>query len=173
MFNSQIGQTMEVYVDDMLVKSLAATDHIDHLWETSATLWLYSMKLNPEKCAFGVGSGNFLGFMVHQREIEANPDKIKAVLDMKSPTSTRELQRLNGRIAALNRFVSKSADKCMSFFKILRKAFQWGPEAEEAFQKLKAYLTIPPLLSHATPSEVLYLYLSVSPLAASSILIKN
>ena len=119
MFQFQIGRTLEVYVDDMLVKSLAASDHIDHLQETFNILRSYHMKLNPEKCAFGVGSGKFLGFLVNQRGIEANLDKIKAILDMKSPSSTKELRRLNGKIAALNRFVSNSADKCLPFFKIL------------------------------------------------------
>ena len=164
---------MEVYVDDMLVKSLIATDHIEHLQETFSILRLYQMKLNPEKCAFGVRSGKFLGFMVNHRGIEANPDKIRAILDMRSPSSTKELQCLNGRVAALSRFVSKSTDKCLPFFRILWKAFHWGPEAEEAFQKLKAYLATPPLLSHAVPGEVLYLYLSASPSAVSSVLIRN
>lgn len=131
------------------------------------------LNLNPEKRAFGVGSGKFLGFMVNQRGIEANPNKINAILDMRSPTSTKELQSLNGRVAALNRFVSKSADKCLPFFKILRKTFEWGPEADAAFQKLKAYLAAPPLLSHAAPGKLLYLYLSASPSAISSILIRN
>ena len=156
---------MEVYVDDMLVKSLAVADHIDHLQETFNILRSYHMKMNPEKCAFGVGLGKFLGFMVNQRGIEENPDKIKAILDMKSPSSTKELQHLNGRIAALNRFISKSADKCLPFFKILRKASEWGLEAEEAFQRLKAYLAAPSLLSHATPGETLYLYIEVAKLA--------
>ena len=119
MFQFQIRRTMEVYVVDMLVKSLATTDHIDHLQETFNILRSYHMKLNLEKCAFGVGSGKFLGFMVNQRGIEANLEKIKAILDMKSPSSTKELQCLKGRIAALNRFVSKSTNKCLPFFKIL------------------------------------------------------
>ena len=81
------------------------------------------MKLNPKKCAFGISSGKFLGFMVNKRGIEANPDKIRVVLKMKSPTSTKEVQHLNGRIAALNRFVSKLEDKCLPFFKILHRSF--------------------------------------------------
>ena len=144
MFQFQIESTIEVYVDNMLVKSLTVAYHIDHLQETFNILWSYHMKLNPEKCAFGVGSGKFLGFMVNQRGIEANPDKIKAILDMKSPSSTKELQRLNGRILALNRFVSKSADKCLPFIKILRKAFKWGLEEKKSFKRLKAYLDTPP-----------------------------
>lgn len=96
--------------------------------------------LNPAKCAFGVASRKFLGFMVSQRGIEANPEKIKAILEMQSPRSVKEVQRLTGCVAALSRFVAIFIDKCQPFFKILKKAFQWTEEAEEAFQQLKAYL---------------------------------
>ncbi|GMP41408.1 hypothetical protein CsSME_00011521 [Camellia sinensis var. sinensis] len=78
------------------------------------------MKLNPEKCAFGVGPGKFLGFMVSQRGIEANPEKIKALVEMQSPRTVKEVQRLTGRVAALNRFISRATDKCLPFFKVLR-----------------------------------------------------
>ena len=82
MFRPQIGQNVEVYVDDMLVKSLDEGKHVDDLEETLDTLRQYNMKLNPNKCAFGVSSGKFLGFMVSYRRIKANPDKIQAILDM-------------------------------------------------------------------------------------------
>ena len=85
MFRPQIGRNVEVYVDDMLVKSLDEGKHPDDLQETFNTLRRYNIKLNPSKCAFGVASGKFLGFMVSHRRIEANPEKIKAILDMKSP----------------------------------------------------------------------------------------
>ena len=81
------------------------------------------MKLNPVKCAFGVSAGKFLGFIVNYRGIEANPDKIKAVLDRLPPSNIKEVQRLTGRIATLSRFVSKSSDKCQPFFQVLKKAF--------------------------------------------------
>ena len=101
MFQKQIGTTMEVYIDDMLVKSTTAGLHISHLSETFQILREYNMKLNPAKCAFGVSAGKFLGFIVNHRGIEANPDKIKALLDMPSPSGIKEVQRLTGRIAAL------------------------------------------------------------------------
>jgi hypothetical protein len=122
---------------------------------------------------FGVASGKFLGFIVSQRGIEANPEKIQAVLDMHPPKTMKQLQQLTGRIAALNRFISRSTDKCLPFFKILRKVFIWGEECEEAFEKLKEYLSNPPLLSRATKGEILYLYLAVSPSAVSSALIRE
>jgi hypothetical protein len=125
MFEKQIGRNVEVYVDDMLVKSIQATDHVSNLKETFDTLRRYKMKLNPTKCAFGVSSGKFMGNLVSQRGIEANPEKVRAVLEMQPPRTTKQLQQLTGRIAALNRFISRSTDKCLPFFKILKKAFVW------------------------------------------------
>ena len=112
MFQKQKGASMEVYIDDMLVKSTTAELHIAHLVDAFLILREYNMKLNPAKCAFGVSAGKFLGFIVNNRGIEANLDKIKAVLDMLSPSSIKEVQSLTGRIAALSHFVSKASDKC-------------------------------------------------------------
>ena len=125
MFQKQIRTSMEVYIDDMLVKSTTAELHITHLSEAFQILREYNMKLNPAKCAFGVSAGKLLGFIVNNRGIEANPDKIKAVPDMPPPSSIKEVQRLTGRIAALSRFVSRASDKCQPFFQVLKKAFQW------------------------------------------------
>uniref|UniRef100_A0A2N9FPT8 Reverse transcriptase domain-containing protein n=1 Tax=Fagus sylvatica TaxID=28930 RepID=A0A2N9FPT8_FAGSY len=173
MFHDQIGRNVEVYVDDMLVKSKENEDHLKDLKETFQALRTYNMKLNPEKCAFGVSSGKFLGFMVSQRGIEANPDKIKAILEMSPPTTVKEVQSLTGKAAALNRFVSRSTDKCLPFFKVLRKAFQWTEECQRAFEELKVYLSSPPLLSPSKTGEELYLYLAVSSSAVSSALIRE
>ena len=123
MFNKQIGKNMEVYMDDMLVKSKEELAHLDDLKETFTTLKKYLMKLNPSKCVFGVVSGKFLGFMVSQRRIEANPEKVQAIINMVSPKTIKEVQKLTGRIAALNRFVFRAMDKCHLFFKTLKQAF--------------------------------------------------
>jgi len=147
LFKEQIGRNMEVYVDDMLVKSIQATSRIEDLEETFKMLRHYKMKLNPTKCAFGVYSGKFLGFMVSQRGIEVNPEKVRVVLDMQPPQTIKQLQQLTGRIAALNCFIFQSKNKCLRFFKIFKKAFFWSDECEEAFNRLKEYLTNPPLLS--------------------------
>ena len=112
MFQMQIGASMEVYIDDMLVKSTTTKLHITHMSEEFQILREYNMKLNPAKCAFGVLARKFLGFIVNNRGIEANPDKIKVVLDMPPPSNIKEVQRLTGRIVALSRFVSKASDKC-------------------------------------------------------------
>jgi hypothetical protein len=162
MFSDQIGRNEEVYVDDMLVKSRKAISHLADLKETFNTLRRYQMKLNPAKCAFGVSSGKFLGFMVSSRGIEANLEKIRAVLELQAPRTTKQLQQLTGRITALNWFISRSTDKCLPFFKILRKTFVWSSECEEAFCLLKEYLANPPLLSSPKEGEILYVYLAVS-----------
>jgi hypothetical protein len=173
MFHNQIGRNVEVYVDDMLVKSKKDEDHLTDLKETFQALRRYNMKLNPAKCVFGVSSGKFLGFMVSQHRIEANPDKIKAILDMSPPKTVKEVQSLTGKAAALNRFVSRSTDKCLPFFRTFRKAFQWTKECQKAFEELKVYLSSPPLLSPSQTGEELYLYLAVSASTVSSALIRK
>ena len=173
MFQRQIGTTMEVYIDDMLVKLTTAELHIAHLSEAFQILREYNMKLNPAKCAFGVSARKFLGFIVNNQGIEANPDKIKAILDMPPPSSIKEAQRLTGRIAALSRFVSKASDKCQPFFQVLKKAFQWDTNCEEAFSALKTYLSSPPILVSPFEGELLTLYLAVSDFSTSAVLVRD
>ena len=131
------------------------------------------MKLNPSKCAFGVASGKFLGFMVSEKGIEANLEKVRAILEMASPRTVKEVQKLIGRIVTLNRFVLKATDKCLPFFKTLKQAFVWMDECEKAFQELKQYLSNPPLLSPSKERENLYLYLAVSATAVSVAMIRE
>ena len=173
MFQKQIGATMEVYIDDILVKSTSANLHIAHLSEVFMILRNYNMKLNPAKCAFGVSAGKFMGFIVKHRGIEANPDKIKALVDMPSPAGIKEVQRQTGRIAALSRFVSRASDKCQPFFQVLKKAFQWDTKCKEAFSALKTYLSSPPILVSPTEGELLTLYLAVSDFSTSAVLVRN
>ena len=173
MFQKKIGTSMEVYIDDMLVKSTTAELHIAHLFEAFQILREYNMKLNPVKCAFGVSVGKFLGLIVNNRGIEANLDKIKAVLDMLPPSSLKEVQRLTGRIVALSRFVSRASDKCQPFFQVLMKAFQWDISCEEPFSTLKTYSSSPPILVSPSEGELLTLYLAVSDFPTSAILIRD
>ena len=86
------------------------------------------MKLNLSKCVFRVTAGKFLGFMVSQRGIEVNPEKVRAIMELGPPRTVKEVQSLNGKIAALNKFVSKVTDKCLLFFHMLRKSFEWTDE---------------------------------------------
>ena len=129
-----------MYVDDMLVKSLDEDKHLDDLRETFDTLRQHQMKLNPSKCAFRVSSRKFLGFMVSQRGIEANQDKIQAILDVEPSKNIKEVQCLTGRIATLNRFVSKATDKCLPFFKILKKVFEWTDQCKRPSRTLRSTL---------------------------------
>ncbi|KAL0772351.1 hypothetical protein Bca101_037502 [Brassica carinata] len=149
MFADQIGRTMKLYIDDMLVKSLEAEDQISYLQQVFSTLRKYNMKLNPAKCSFGDSSGKFLGYIVTHRGIEANPEQIKAICSIPSPQNLKEVQKLTGRMAALSRFISRLSEKSHAFFGTLKnsKDFQWTGECESALQGLKSYLTTPPLLS--------------------------
>ncbi|CAA0816892.1 Unknown protein, partial [Striga hermonthica] len=175
MFARLIGHTMEVYVDDMLVKSEHASDHIAHLSEVFDILREYSMVLNPKKCTFGFGSGKFLGYMVSQRGIEANPAMIQAILDLAPPTSIKGVQALTGRLAALNRFISKSTDHCKPFFDAIKKKkpFEWTMECQNAFDNIKEVLSQLPTLQKPLLDEPLYLYLGVSDVAVSAVLIRQ
>ena len=129
---------MQVYMDDMLVKSIREDDYLNDLQETFDTLRSYNMKLNPSKCVFGVTVGKFLGFMVSQRGIEVNLDKIRVILEMTLSTNIKEVKSLNGKVAALNRFVSRATNKCLPFFRILKKLFEWIVKCQQAFEDLKA-----------------------------------
>ena len=131
------------------------------------------MKLNPSKCAFEVTARKFLGFIVSQRGIKTNTDKIKAIVKMAPLKNVKEMQRLNDKVAALNRFVSRATDKCLPFFHTLKKSFEWTAECQQAFKELKAYLSSLPLLSPSQPREELFLYLAVSPATVSMALVRE
>jgi hypothetical protein len=127
---SQVGRNIFTYVDDIIITSRNKEDHLVDLAETFANMWDARLRLNPEKCVFGVRQGKILGYLVSHCGIEANPTKIQAIINMTPPQSTRDVQRLTGRLAALNRFISKSAERSLPFLKTLRgaKDFSWGPE---------------------------------------------
>ena len=133
------------------------------------------MKLNPTKCAFRVTAGKFLRFMISNRRIEANSEKIRAVQEMALPRTVKEVQSLARRIATLNRLVSRSAKCCLPFYQILRRSkdFQWMDECQSTFVDLKNYLSFAPLLGKPNPDEELFLYLSTSSTAMSAILVQE
>jgi hypothetical protein len=120
-------------VDDVVVKTRDSSTLIDDLEETFASLREYRWKLNPNKCVFGVSSGKLLGFIISQRGIEANPEKISAITSMKAPTSIKDVQKLTGCMAALNRFISRLGEQGLPFFKLLKhqEKFVWTPEADQ------------------------------------------
>jgi hypothetical protein len=175
MFAEQLGKTVEVYIDDMVIKSIFAENHLGDMRAIFNILRWHHLKLNASKCAFGVGSGKFLRFMVTQRGIEANPDQITAILNLKTSRTVREVQRLTGIAAVLNRFISRSAEKCHPFFDLIKKGknFHWGDQSDQAFEQLKAYLIAALLLTTLVNGESLYIYLAVSEHAVSAAIIRK
>ncbi|GKV43029.1 hypothetical protein SLEP1_g50370 [Rubroshorea leprosula] len=176
----------EIYCYVMIPFGLknAAESHLTDLEETFNNLRKNRMRLNPAKCIFGVESGKFLGFMVSKRGVEVNPEKIKVIAEMEPPKSIKDVQRLIGRVAALHRFISKSTNKCLPFFKIMRlaaqkdesgiqKKFEWNSKCQAAFDELKSYLSSPLLLTKPNDGEILYLYLGISDEAISSMLVRE
>ncbi|CAL2277496.1 unnamed protein product [Prunus armeniaca] len=133
------------------------------------------MRLNPTKCAFGVALDKFLGFMISQKGIEANPEKIQAILVMTIPKTVKDIQSLTGRVAALSRFISKATDRCTPFFKALKgskRSITWTAECDKAFSELKEYMSRAPLLSTPKPGDIFMIYLSISATAVISVLIR-
>lgn len=133
------------------------------------------MKLNLAKCTFGIPLGKFLDFMVNERGIDANPEKIRVVLHMESSKNLKQLQCLNKWIVALNRFVSRSTDKCLPFFKVLKTKGQYErtPECQVAFDQLKTHSSSTPLLAKLVQGDKLFLYLVVSEKVVCSALVKQ
>jgi len=170
-----LGRSVESYVDDMVVTSTGNDAHALDIQELFDTINKYQLKLNPEKCVFGVKAGKFLGFMLTERGIEANPDKCQAIINMKSPSCMKEVQKLTGRMAALSRFLARSGDKGHPYFQCLKKneKFQWTLECENAFLRLKEYLSQPPVLSRPQKGHPLQLYITVTEHAISSVLVQD
>ena len=175
MFEPQSGKNIEIYVDDMVVKSKVVSGHLGDLGGIFHVLRRHKLRLNASKCSFGMGSGRFLGYMVTYRGIEINPDQIKAINDLRPPRNTKEVQKLTEMIAALNRFISKLVDRCRPFYLLINKwkGFEWSEDCTAAFQQLKEYLSRPPIMSSPTADEVLYVYIAVAPHTVSLVLIRE
>nr|XP_025670157.1 uncharacterized protein LOC112769923 [Arachis hypogaea] len=157
----------------MLAKTESGEQLTNDLKVIMNTLRKHQMRLNPAKCAFGMEAGKFLGFMITQRGVEANPEKCRAVLEMTSPKNLKDIQKLTGRLTALSRFLGASAQKATPFFKLMKKGapFKWETECEEAFQHFKRVLAEPPILAKPQTGETLYLYLSITEEALAAALV--
>jgi hypothetical protein len=178
--HSQIGRNVLTYVDDIIVKSTKQENHIADLQETFANFRQAGLKLNPEKCVFGVKKGKFFGCLEKcvfgvTKGIEANPSKIEAILRMEPPNSKKRAQRLAGRLSSLNRFISRSTERNLPFFEILKSAevFQWGPAQQKAFEELKQYLIDLTTLTPPSPGTLLLLYVAASHSAISAALVQE
>jgi hypothetical protein len=136
--STQIVRNVLTYVDDIIVKSTKQENHIADLQETFANFRKAGLKLNPENCVFGVKKGKFLGYLVSPKGIEANPSKIEAILQMEPLKSRKSAQRLTGRMSSLNRFISRSTERNVPFFEMLKSAevFQWVPIQQKVFEDL-------------------------------------
>ena len=163
-FKPLVGRTVEVHIDDIVVKSKTREEHVLHLQEVFHLLRKYDMKSNPSKCAFGVSVGKFLRFMVSQRGIEVSLDQVKEVMETPPPRSKKELQRFTSKLLALGRFIARFTDELRPFFLAIRKAGAsgWTDSCQSAFEKIKHCLMQPPILSSPLPEEKLYMYLAVS-----------
>jgi ribonuclease HI len=172
-FRDLIRDRVEVYVDDIVVKTKRGSTLVEDLALVFDKLWATRTKLNLDKCVFGVSAGKLLGFLVSQRGIEANPEKIKAIEAMRPPTRIKDIQKLMGSLAALSLFISWLAERALPFFKLLRKSgpFAWSKEAEHSFQELKQYLMSLPILVAPEPGEPLYLYITAAAEAVSMVLV--
>jgi len=162
-------------VDDIVVKSDSFEQHLKDLDEVFKALRGVNMKLNPEKCTFGVEGGKFLGFMLTHRGIEANPDKCQAILNMRSPNSVKEVQQLLGRLTALSRFVPRLAERTRPIVQLLRKGkkFAWDDQCEEIFKQFKEFLTSPAVIQKPRPDYPILVYLAVSEEAVSAALVQE
>jgi hypothetical protein len=120
-FANQLHRNIEAYVDDVVIKTRNPKDLIADLEETLNSLRKFRWKLNPTKCVFRVPSGKLLGFIISNRGIEANPEKIRAITDMEAPTTIKDVQKLTGCMVALNRFISRLEERGLPFFKLLKR----------------------------------------------------
>jgi hypothetical protein len=171
----QIGRNIFTNVDDIIVASKRKADHMADLAETFANMREAKLRLNLEKCVFDIRRGRVLGYLVLRKGIEVNLDKIRAIAEMHPPQTVKEVQKLIDPIAALNRFILKSAEWSLPFIKVLRGArdFAWGPEQAAAFEDLKSYLADLTTLSSPTRGAELLLYLAASHHAVSAVLVQE
>jgi hypothetical protein len=171
---SQIGRNIQVYIDDVVITTRKEESLISDLAETIENLNRYKLKLNPTKCSFGVSTGQLLGFLVSARGIEANPEKIQAILMMGKPTKLHDIQKLAGHVAVLSRFVARLGEKTLPFYALMKKSddkFEWTEEADTTFAQLKKVLSTPPVLVAPKEKEPLLLYIAATHQVMSIVLV--
>ena len=163
-FHDMLGHHMEIYIDDIVVKSKKATEHVNHLRKSFKRMRLHQLKLNPLKCAFGVQAGNFLGFLIHQRGIEVNQNKVKTIISTKAPQNKKEVQKFLGQVNYLRRFISMLAEKTKVFYDLIKlkevEEFKWEKQHQIVFYGIKGDLSKPPVLMPPLKGRPLKFYLS-------------
>jgi hypothetical protein len=164
MFDDHISSTIEAYVDDIVVRTRKVNNLVVDLETVFACIRAKNVRLNPEKCVFGVPRGMLLGFIVSERGIEANPEKVSAITNMGPIKDVKGVHRVMGCLAALSRFISWLGEKGLPLYRLLRKTerFTWMPEAEEALENLKKLISNAPILLPPTEGEPLLLYIAAT-----------
>lgn len=163
LFHNMMHKEIEVYVDDMIAKSQTEEEHIEVLKKLFLILRKFQLKLNPAKCTFRARSGKLLGFVANEKGIEVDSDKVRAIQDLPSPRTQKEVRGFLGRLNYIARFISQLTEKCDPIFRLFRKHNQgtWDEECQSVFDKVKQYLLNVPVLSPPNPGRPLILYLSV------------
>ncbi|KAL0313481.1 UNVERIFIED_CONTAM: Transposon Tf2-12 polyprotein [Sesamum radiatum] len=161
-FDDMLHKNVECYIDDLVVKSKKREDHLYDLRKVFERLRRYQLKMNPSKCAFGVTSGKFLGFIIRQRGIKIEQAKIDAILRMPEPQNIHVLKSLQGKLAYLRRFISNLAGRCQPFSRLMKKEvpFEWDEACDKAFKSIKSYLMKPPILVAPVHGRPLILYVA-------------
>ena len=174
-FSHLMGKCVEVYVDDIVVKSPNHHQNAQDLSAVFSALRQYNLYLNLDKCIFSVDRGKFLGFMLTQRGIEDNPEKCNAIIEKRSPTSIKEVLRLIGRLTAISRFLPKLAEQTQPIIQLLKKSakFTWNDDCAQIFQKLKATLTSPPILHKSDTHQPLLVYITTTDHTVSAALVQD
>ncbi|XP_077221648.1 uncharacterized protein LOC143855417 [Tasmannia lanceolata] len=172
LLHDMMHKEVEVYVDDMIVKAKTREEHVVLLRKFFQRIQKYQLRLNANKCVFGVTSGKLLGFLVSQRGIEVDPQKMKAIQEMTPPKTEKQIRGFLGKMQYLRRFIAQLTTICEPIFKLLKKnaSKKWDEECQQAFEKIKLCLTSPPVLSPITPGQPLLLYLSVTDTAMGCML---
>jgi hypothetical protein len=172
-FGEHIGPTVEAYVDDIVVKTKKISNLINDLDVAFKCLRAKNIKLNREKCVFGVPRGMLLGFIVSECGIEANPEKIAAITKMGPIRDLKGVQRVMGCLVALSCFISCLGEKALPLYRLLKKSehFSWTLEAEEALTKLKATLSNSLILVPPITGEPLLLYVTATTQVVSTVLV--
>jgi hypothetical protein len=166
-FHDLLGVMLEVYIDDIVVKSAGFNKHLADLRVLFKRMGKYGLKMNRLKCNFGVSAGKFLGFIVHEKGIQVDPKKVLSLSKLEEPTCKRDMQKLLGKVNYLRRFISNQAGRVETFLPFIRlkhkKEFVWGPEQKVAFERIKAYLANPPVLRASKVGEMFILYITAQP----------
>jgi hypothetical protein len=168
-----MGKNVQVYVDDIVIKTKEKHTLLEDLEETFVNLRKYRLKLNPDKCTFGVPAGKLLGFLVSSRGIEVNPAKIRAIERMKLPKCLKDVQKFTGCLASLSRFVSRLGEKALPLYQLMKKStgFTWTPQADSAFNELKKMLSTAPILASPLPNEPMLLYIAATNRVVSVVIV--